>query len=67
MPGKYRYLYPLDAAMRTQIAPLAKPYPKRGTGETDNAPGTNPETGGASPTVPLSETTHAKAQRRARR
>lgn len=55
MPGKYRYLYPLDAAMRAQIAPLAKPYPKRGTGETDNAPGTNRETGGASPTVPLSE------------
>ena len=27
--GKYRYLYPLDAAMRAQIAPLAKPYPKR--------------------------------------
>ena len=26
---KYRYLYPLDAAMRAQIAPLAKPYPKR--------------------------------------
>ena len=28
-PSKYRYLYPLDAAMRAQIAPLAKPYPKR--------------------------------------
>lgn len=27
--SKYRYLYPLDAAMRAQIAPLAKPYPKR--------------------------------------
>lgn len=26
---KYRYLYPLDKAMREQIAPLAKPYPKR--------------------------------------
>jgi hypothetical protein len=26
---KYRYLYPLDRAMRKQIAPLAKPYPKR--------------------------------------
>jgi hypothetical protein len=51
--SKYRYLYPLDAAMRAQIAPLAKPYPKRGPGEIDNAPGTNPETGGASPTGPL--------------
>lgn len=52
-PGKHRYLYPLDPAMRAQIAPLAKPYPKRGPGEIDNAPGTNPETGGASPTGPL--------------
>lgn len=26
---KYRYLYPLDAAMRRLIEPLAKPYPKR--------------------------------------
>lgn len=29
LPGKHRYLYPLDDAMREQIAPLAKPYPKR--------------------------------------
>ena len=29
VPGKHRYLMPLDAAMREQIAPLAKPYPKR--------------------------------------
>ena len=28
-PGKHRYLMPLDASMRAQIAPLAKPYPKR--------------------------------------
>ena len=27
--GKHRYLYPLDKAMRRQIEPLAKPYPKR--------------------------------------
>jgi hypothetical protein len=27
--GKHKYLYPLDDAMREQIAPLAKPYPKR--------------------------------------
>jgi len=30
---KYKYLYPLDRAMRKQIAPLAKPYPKRETCE----------------------------------
>ena len=28
-PGKHKYLYPLDKAMRRQIEPLAKPYPKR--------------------------------------
>jgi hypothetical protein len=53
--GKYRYLMPLDDAMRKQVEPLRKPYPKRGTGETDNAAGSNLQTGGASPTVPLSE------------
>jgi hypothetical protein len=31
LPGKYRYLYPLDRAMRRQIAPLAQPYPKKDT------------------------------------
>lgn len=50
---KYRYLYPLDDAMRRQIEPLRKPYPKRGRGETDSAPQSNEETGGASPTRPL--------------
>lgn len=29
IPGKYRYLLPLDPAMRAQVALLAKPYPKR--------------------------------------
>ena len=29
--GKHKYLYPLDRAMRRQIAPLAQPYPKRDT------------------------------------
>lgn len=27
--SKHKYLYPLDKAMRRQIEPLAKPYPKR--------------------------------------
>jgi hypothetical protein len=27
--GKYKYLMPLDRKMRKQIAPLAKPYPKK--------------------------------------
>lgn len=29
LPDKLKYLYPLDKAMRKQIAPLAKPYPKK--------------------------------------
>jgi hypothetical protein len=29
--GKHKYLYPLDRAMRRQIAPLAQPYPKKDT------------------------------------
>jgi hypothetical protein len=52
-PGKHRYLFPLDDAMRKQIEPLRKPYPKRGTGETDNAAQSNAQTGGASPTRSL--------------
>jgi len=51
---KYKYLMPLDDEMRKQIEPLRKPYPKRGRGEIDNAPQSNEETGGASPTRPLS-------------
>jgi hypothetical protein len=27
IPGKHRYLYPLDRAMRRKITPLARPYP----------------------------------------
>ena len=30
LPGKHRYVMPLDAAMRAQCATLAQPYPKRG-------------------------------------
>jgi hypothetical protein len=29
VPGKHRYLMPLDEDMRKRILPLAKPYPKR--------------------------------------
>ena len=56
MPPKHRYLMPLDDAMRAQIEPLRKPYPKRetcGRGETDSAADSNPQIGGASPTHPL--------------
>ena len=52
---KHKYLYPLDDAIRKQIEPLRKPYPKRGIGETDNAPATKQEIEGASPIMPLSD------------
>ena len=55
MPPKWKYLFPLDDAMRKQIEPLRRPYPKRERGETDNAAESNPQTGGASPTRSLSE------------
>jgi hypothetical protein len=51
-PPKHRYLYPLDKAMRRQIAPLAQPYPKRPSRHSDGA-GDQPEEGGASPTRTL--------------
>lgn len=51
---KHKYLYPLDDAMRAQIEPLRKPYPKRERGEIDNAADSNQQTGGASPTSSLS-------------
>ena len=57
--GKHKYLMPLDDAMRGQIAPLAKPYPKKQTPEQeirehatrgDSFP---KEDGGAKPTCSL--------------
>ena len=54
-PGKHRYLMPLDDAMRLQLAPLAKPYPKRicAASIDSDAPGFQPEEGGADPTAAL--------------
>jgi hypothetical protein len=48
VPGKHRYLMPLDADMRSRILPLAKPYPKRAkqamasTPEAQRQGGTDP-------------------------
>lgn len=52
---KHTYLYPLDDAMRKQIAPLAKPYPKRQHADeaTKSAAGVQPDNGGATPTRSL--------------
>ena len=53
---KHRYAFILDRsdkALADHMAALRQPYPKRGRGETDNAPHSNEELGGASPTRPL--------------
>lgn len=51
--GKHRYLMPLDDAMRKQIEPLRKPYPKRVTSTDSGASTSQVEGGGAIPTVTL--------------
>lgn len=51
-PPKHKYLYPLDRAMRKQIAPLAQPYPKRvscGLGVESDTVGDQPTGAGATP------------------
>ena len=55
--SKYSYLYPLDAAMKAQIAPLAKPYPKRVPSVDSGTIGDQPISGGAIPTGTLAEMT----------
>jgi hypothetical protein len=52
---KHKYLYPLDAAMRAQIAPLAKPYPKRVCAASidGDAPDLQSGEGGSTPTAAL--------------
>ena len=51
MPGKHRYLFPLDYAMTAQVKPLAQPYPKRPA--KSSLGGTTTEEGGALPTAGL--------------
>lgn len=55
--SKYRYLMPLDDAMRKQIEPLRKPYPKRAGSITADAAVIHTAEGGAAPTPALSELT----------
>ena len=53
---KGRYVYILDRTDKRlidKVEAMRQPYPKRGTGETDNAAHSHAQTGGASPTVPL--------------
>jgi len=53
VPGKYRYLMPLDDAMHAQIEPLRKPYPKRAKQATTDV---QSACGGAAPTCTLQTT-----------
>ena len=53
-PDKHRYLMPLDADMRRQIATLAQPYPKRAGSEPATRRDHHPGKGGAAPTPALS-------------
>jgi len=55
IPPKYKYLYPLDAAMREQILPLSKPYPKRAVSIENDAPAIQQDEGGVIPTTALHE------------
>lgn len=57
--GKLRYLMPLDDAMRVQIEPLRKPYPKRAP--VSGTSGSQPEAGGANPTRTLQADNAAEA------
>ena len=51
--GKHCYLFPLDADMRKQIMPLAKPYPKRAGSDTKDTPGSQPGEGSSTLTPAL--------------
>lgn len=53
VPGKHRYLMPLDAEMRARILPLARPYPKRAGSDTKDTAGFQPAKGGSTPTPAL--------------
>lgn len=50
---KHKYLFPLNEAMRKQIEPLRKPYPKRAASETIDTLGVHPGKGGEAPTAAL--------------
>lgn len=53
MPGKHRYLYVLDPAMREQIEALREPYPVRAGSSAGAAAPDQGEEGGSIPTSAL--------------
>lgn len=54
---KYKYLYPLDEAMKRKIEPLRKPYPKRAGSSSVEHHVSNGEVGGSIPTPALQSIT----------
>ncbi len=52
VPGKHRYLMPLDKKMRKQILPLSQPYPKKQAAEAGDGSDQD-HSGGSTPTQPL--------------
>lgn len=61
MAPKLRYAFPLDKAMRRQLAPLALPYPKTAAEVTPgDTSGAQPEEAGSTPSRPLHEARHAE-------
>lgn len=53
MPPKWKYVMPFDKTLRRKLEALAQPYPKRGRGDTSDAPGDQPGEDGATPIRPL--------------
>jgi hypothetical protein len=53
VPGKHRYLMPLDDEMRKQIESLRKPYPKRVRSVDGDTPAIHAGEGGSTPTRTL--------------
>lgn len=62
VPGKHRYLMPLDPEMRAKIAHLAKPYPKRAGSAAGGTAGLQPVGGGSTPTPALCSESKVTAQ-----
>ena len=52
--GKLKYAMPLDEAMRSQLLPLVKPYPKRAGSADGGTPANHAGGGGSTPTSALS-------------
>lgn len=63
VPGKHKYVMPLDDDMRKRIAPLAKPYPKRtrAGSDTTDTPANHAGEGGSTPTPALHPPTEVPA------